>query len=237
MLKVTKLLFVNLALLSMPACSDDSTGLPVSVYQIPKTYQPEPVRRRLESGIREIASREMSFVVPVAVLTGRIDRFNAEINGQPQDIYVIVKSIPDTVREEWETPAATEKIRREIWNREGIYESACFDQERDSDIGLFVYYATCDPEPNLNSTVFLMDQIPSGANPQPGDGTYIKGVCTRLPDPSGTQEKGLLNCLMGRTTEYGDRYSFRLTGENIPNMEQVESLIDGLLLEWFVERR
>ena len=204
-----------------------------ATYKIPLEYEPEPGPVNLLNKTRRIDAPEFSFMLTEDALAEGVEGFQAQLNGVRQDTMVIV-SVYDPVKHgDWQP--SPERIQRgkDIWTMTGSMMTACMHPEVEPLTGYYRYYTYCDPGPDDDrSNFWLMDRVPDPAQPPPSDRSYIKGVCREQEALVRPEDGSYTKCRFGRRTEWQDRYTFNVKGENLRYLEEIEDYIAQLLLEW-----
>lgn len=201
-------------------------------YSVPLEFSPEPGELDEGRGVQLIDDPELSVLVTGDMLADAISGFDPRHLGAIHDTMVIVQNFSEEEVGDWSPTDVMIRNREDIWRREGHMASACIDDEPDPLTGLIRYTTLCDPEPQPRSSFFLLDRRPEPGQKRPDSQEYIRATCSisesfRLPDAG-----QFYKCIHTRSTPWGDHFQFRLSGENVALMDEVEAYLQSLLLAW-----
>ena len=226
---------IMLAFLSLPACGQNQKNNGLTAYDVPMSFLPDTGSINLIKRTRHIQQAEYGILLTQEVLAKHIDGFQPSLHGVSQDTSVIVSVYNPSIHDDWEPPPHVVKNWDDIWTMSGNSILACMGDEPDNMTGYYRYHTLCDPKPNLNAPFVLMDRIPDSSKPRPTSQSYVKGTCNIHGNLVRPEDGPYHNCLFSRRNSWGDRYTFRLRGENVRLLSEVESFISGLLETWRVD--
>lgn len=207
-------------------------GLPT--FDIPLQFDPEPGAR--EGDFLRVQAREFSVMVRQEYLASRVDGIKPDLYGIRHDSMVIVRPLDEEhAAALMERPEVAE-VWDSIWQRTGTYGKACVDAEKDAYTGLYRYYKYCDPEPVLSGSLYLMDVFPDKSNPRPDGQGYIRATCSFILETIEGEQAGKQQCKFYARTASGDKFTFRLTGDNLYLWEEVADHLGELIASWQLER-
>lgn len=208
-----------------------------AIFLVPLKYDPEPGPRS-PAGVL-IDAAEFSLTLGEAELAAEIEGFRPHHYGVSEDTTIIVNVYDPAIHDDWEPPEQVVKAWDDIWNMTGGFSYACMGNEKDELTGYYRYYNYCTgtPDPVPAGFFFLVNRIPNPNEPRPPSQDYIKGGC-RVKANSVRPDLGPYHqCHFYRKTTHGDRFSFRLRGENVRLLPEVEEYIRSKLEEWRIEPR
>jgi hypothetical protein len=228
-----------LASVVLVACTDapEASESGRSAFLVPLEYDPAPGSRSPEGVLIEAA--EFSLMLGEAELAAEIEGFQPRHYGVSEDTTIIVNVYDPATHDDWKPSEQVVEAWDSIWNMTGGFSQACMGNEKDELTGYYRYYQYCTGTADAEPTgfFFLVDRIPDPNEPRPPSQDYIKGGC-RVKANSVRPDLGPYHqCQFFRTTTHGDRYSFRLRGENVRLLPEVEEYIRSKLEEWRIEPR
>jgi hypothetical protein len=212
--------------------SENATENPETrpAFLVPNRYQPDEGRKTKEGTIVEAS--EFAVLISEQELESNIDGFEAQHYGVSQDTMTIVKVYVPALHDQWRPSKQNIKNWDSLWQMTDGYELACMGDKKDELTGLYRYYVYCDGDSGSRSHFFLMDRIPDKSKPRPRTQDYIKGTCLIRKNGVRPDLGPYHQCQFLRKTKYGDQFSFRLQGNNVRLLANVENYIRLQIEGW-----